>query len=120
MHCEFHVSKNDLIFKVNLLLKFTFLQQCNYYQKQDSSPSCICNVHPWFLVGLVLLDLQFVDRCLFFCTFSFGHCVVCPLRIMISPLVSSNSSYVNLVILFTVCTFVGLLTKTYIIWFTNF
>jgi hypothetical protein len=39
-------------------------------------------VHPRFLVGFVLLDLQFymyvfVDRCLSFCTFSFGHCVVC-------------------------------------------
>ena len=35
------------------------------------------------LVGFVLLDLWFsvlcfVDRCLYFCPFSFGHCVVCP------------------------------------------
>ena len=35
-----------------------------------------------FLVGWVLLDLQFyvcfVDRCFSFCPFSFGHCVVYP------------------------------------------
>jgi len=36
-----------------------------------------------FLVGFVLLDRSlvlcvcFVDRCLSFCTFSFGHCFVC-------------------------------------------
>ena len=40
-------------------------------------------VHPQFLVGLMLLDLYFyvkcfVDCCLSFCSFSFGHCVVCP------------------------------------------
>jgi hypothetical protein len=41
-------------------------------------------VHPRFLVWFLLLDLLFyvytlcnVDRCLPFCTFSFGHCVVC-------------------------------------------
>ena len=55
-------------------------------------------VHPRFLVGFVLLDLLcvcFVDRCLSFCTFSFGHCVVCSssiyrVRILITPLASSN------------------------------
>jgi hypothetical protein len=26
----------------------------------------------------LVLYVCFVDRCLFFCTFSFGHCVVCP------------------------------------------
>ena len=38
-----------------------------------------------------------VDRCLFFCPFSFGHCVVClslfDLWILTTPLVSSNSSF---------------------------
>jgi hypothetical protein len=38
-------------------------------------------VHPRFLVEFVLQSLVvcvcFVDRCLSFCTFSFGHCVVC-------------------------------------------
>ena len=36
-----------------------------------------------------------VDRSLSLCSFSFDHCVVCPssiLRILITPLVSSNSS----------------------------
>jgi hypothetical protein len=26
----------------------------------------------------LVLYVYFVDRCLFFCTFSFNHCVVCP------------------------------------------
>jgi len=26
----------------------------------------------------LVLNVCFVDRCLSFCTFSFGHCVVCP------------------------------------------
>jgi hypothetical protein len=26
----------------------------------------------------LVLFVCFVDRCLFFCTFSFGHCLVCP------------------------------------------
>jgi hypothetical protein len=33
------------------------------------------------------LYICFVDRCLSFCTFSFGHCI------LIAPLISSNSSY---------------------------
>ena len=42
----------------------------------------------------LVLYVCFVDRCLSFCTFSFGHCVVCffDIRILIAPLVSSNSS----------------------------
>ena len=56
----------------------------------------------------IFLCVCFVDRCLSFCSFSFGHCVVCSsvfwplcclfffeLRILITPLVSSNSSYQN-------------------------
>ena len=43
----------------------------------------------------LVLCVCFVDRCLSFCTFSFGHCVVCSSSIywLITPLVSSNSSY---------------------------
>ena len=43
----------------------------------------------------LVLYICFVDHCLSFCTFSFGHCVVCSsliLRILITPLVSSNPS----------------------------
>jgi hypothetical protein len=44
----------------------------------------------------LVLCVCFVDRCLFFCTFSFGHyCVVSSSIygwILITPLVSSNSS----------------------------
>ena len=46
-------------------------------------PSWAPEFTPWFFVGFVSLDLYFyvwyfVDRCLFFCPFSFGHCVVWP------------------------------------------
>ena len=43
----------------------------------------------------LVLCVCFVDRCLSFCTFSFGHCVVCSSSTydLIAPLVSSNSSY---------------------------
>jgi len=41
----------------------------------------------------LVLCVCFVDR-LSYCPFSFGHCVVCScLRILITPSVSSNSSY---------------------------
>ena len=52
-----------------------------------------------FLVGFVLLDLSFsvwcfLDRCLFFCPFCLWPlwCLSFDLRILIAPLVSSNSS----------------------------
>jgi hypothetical protein len=32
----------------------------------------------------LVLCVCFVDRCLSFCPFSIGHCVVCPLRILIT------------------------------------
>ena len=40
--------------------------------------------------------VSFVDLCLSLWPFSFGHCVVCPasiIQILITPLISSNSSY---------------------------
>jgi hypothetical protein len=41
----------------------------------------------------LVLCVCFVDRCLSFCPFSFGHCLFFfDLRIQITPLVSSNSS----------------------------
>ena len=48
----------------------------------------------------LVLCVSFVGRCLSFCTFSFGYCVVCfffDIRIRITPLVSSNSSQPNVV-----------------------
>ena len=58
-------------------------------------PSGAPEFTPRFLVGFVLLDLLFyvcfVDRCMFFCTLSFGYCVVCSFLIY-GFLVSSNSS----------------------------
>jgi hypothetical protein len=41
----------------------------------------------------LVLYVCFVDCCFSFCTFSFGHCVVCSSWILIIPLISSNSSY---------------------------
>ena len=44
----------------------------------------------------LVLYVCFVDRCLSFCTFSFGHCVVCSSSIYgfwLPVLVPSNSSY---------------------------
>ena len=41
----------------------------------------------------LVLYVCFVDRCSSFCTFSFGHCLFSlDLRILITSLVSSNSS----------------------------
>jgi len=43
----------------------------------------------------LVLYICFVDHCLSFCPFSFGHCVVCSsliLQILITPLVSLNPS----------------------------
>ena len=39
-----------------------------------SSPAVFCGVH---VTRSLVLCVCFVDRCLFFCTFSFGHCAVC-------------------------------------------
>jgi hypothetical protein len=41
----------------------------------------------------LVLSVCFVDRCLSFCTLSFGHYVVFGIRIVIAHFVSSNSSY---------------------------
>ena len=58
-----------------------------------SSPSVFGGVR---VTRSLVLYVYFVDRCLSFCTFSFGHCVVFffDIRILIAPLVSSNSSYI--------------------------
>ena len=55
----------------------------NTITKRKSNDLQSIRVHSRFLVGLVLLDLQFsvqcfVVYCLPFCAFSFDHCVVCP------------------------------------------
>ena len=47
-----------------------------------SLPTCFHRPPPRFLSGVrvtrsLVLYVCFVDRCLFFCTFSVGHCVVC-------------------------------------------
>ena len=60
-----------------------------------SSPSVVSGIR---VTRSLVLYVCFVDRCLSFCTFSFGHCVVCSSSIygFWLPLwVSSNSSYVT-------------------------
>jgi hypothetical protein len=54
-----------------------------------SSPAVVVGMR--FTRSLVLC-VYFIARCLSFCLFSFGQCVVCS-SILIIPLVSSNSSY---------------------------
>ena len=49
-----------------------------YWWSRNLLPFRSTCVHRRFLVGFVLvLYVCFVDRCLSFCTLSFGHCVVC-------------------------------------------
>ena len=57
--------------------------------EQLSSPLVLSGV----LVTRSLVLCVMLCSCLTFCPFSFGHCVVCPLRILIISLVSSNSYY---------------------------
>jgi hypothetical protein len=84
--------------------------------EHPSSPPIFCGVR---VTQSLVLCVCFVDRCLSYCPFSYGHCVVCPsliyrfwlplwylLAIVLSvllwytdsdylPLVSSNSSSIN-------------------------
>jgi hypothetical protein len=63
------------------------------YSEHLSSPPVFSGVR---VNRSLVLYVCFVDSCLSFCTFSFGHCVVCSSSKYDSdylPLVSSNSSY---------------------------
>ena len=57
-----------------------------------SSPQIFSEVN---VACSLVLCVYFVDRCLSFCPFSFGHCVVCPSSIYGFWLPSANSSYVQ-------------------------
>ena len=63
--------------------------------EQLSSPPVFSGVR---VTRSLILYVCFVDQCLSFCTFSFGHCVVFffDIRILITPLVSSKSYYTPL------------------------
>ena len=54
-------------------------QELLTFPEHLSSPPVFSGVH--VTLSLVLC-VMFVDLCLIFCTFSFGHCVVCPSSIM--------------------------------------
>jgi hypothetical protein len=62
-------------------------------------PPCLNGVR----VSIFSAMLKFVDRCLSFCPFSFGHCVVCPpiYGFWLPFVVSSNSPYVTKMVLKT-------------------
>jgi uncharacterized membrane protein len=47
-------------------------RQYNGQKKKNKQPFVL------FLLAIVLSVLLFVDHCLSFCSFSFGHCIVCP------------------------------------------
>jgi hypothetical protein len=67
-------------------------QQLPTLPEHLSSPSVFTGVR---VTRSLVLYVCFVDRCLSFCTFSFGHCVVCSSSIYgfwLPLLVSSNSS----------------------------
>jgi hypothetical protein len=71
------------------------------YHLRDIYSICRCCWTPPVFSGVrvtrsLVVRVCIVDRCLSFCTFSFGHCVVCSLfdmRILIAPLVSSSSFF---------------------------
>ena len=84
------------IYTSDLSLPFFFTcslmeQELLTLPKHPSSTPAFSGVH---VTQSLVLYVSFVDRCLSFCTFSFGHCVVFffDIRILIAPLVSSNSS----------------------------
>ena len=64
-------------------------QKLSTLPKHLSSPPVLSGVR---VTQSLVLYVCFVDRCLSFCTFSFGHCLFFDIWILITPLVSSNSS----------------------------
>ena len=50
-------------------------QELTTLSEHLSSPPAVCGVR---VTRSLVLYVCFVDRCLSFCTVSFGHCVVCP------------------------------------------
>jgi hypothetical protein len=59
----------------NLFSSWFWLQHCWIFAKQQSPGLTL--LHPICSCYSLVLYICFVDRCLSFCTFSFGHCVVC-------------------------------------------
>jgi hypothetical protein len=76
----------NLCKKGKLYKKICFLKFLVYYYID-------WNYFSWLNRNALIKD--FILKLLSFCTFSFGPCVCCLLEILITPLVSSNSSYLN-------------------------
>ena len=58
----------------NIIIIQTVLQELHTLPEHLNSPPVFSGVR---VTRSLVLYLCFVDRCLSFCTFSFGHCVVC-------------------------------------------
>ena len=88
---SFHQSQVIIGFVIRLTRLVPLVEQelSVLSEHMSSSPVCsgVC------VTRSLVLCVCFVDRCLSFCPFSFDHCVVCSSSILITPLVSSNSSY---------------------------
>ena len=90
--CDFVVNIKKILAILNLVSMLPLVEQELLFE---------------FTPGFLWVSVYcFVDHCLSFCSFSFGHCVVCPsvfwslcclsffdLRILITPLMSSKSSW---------------------------
>jgi hypothetical protein len=92
----FHIMENHIMWRVKLSLVLK-LPPNLHYQRRKTSPMLLSSEHkslnrlcafircnkvfiPSFQVRVTrsfAWCVCFVDRCLSFCTFSFGHCVVC-------------------------------------------
>ena len=86
--------------RTNLLIGWTRILSCLVKKWWHTYPSRAPEFTPVFsgirVTRSLVLYVCFVERCLSFCPFSFGHCVVCffcDVWILIAPLISSNSSY---------------------------
>ena len=80
------------IYSFHIPAKYTHYTTLFTLPELLSSPPVLSGVR---VTRSLVLYVFFVDRCLSFCTFSFGHCVThlfFDIRILIVPLVSSNSS----------------------------
>ena len=72
-HCLF-VSLNLFLWSLYYISRELVEQELLTLPEHLSSPPVLSWVH---VTRSLFLYVCFVDRCLFFCTFSFGHCVFC-------------------------------------------
>ena len=66
----YHIILYQIHLALNIKIVFLLL-----YIKYLSSPPVFSEVR---VTRSLVVYVCFIDRCLTFCTFSFGHCIVCP------------------------------------------